>query len=104
MHCRGEIEVQFKDLEDDKRLNIFPIFACLIYSKRLSSSQLGILQEMASNDPGHNYTNRLLAKSPLIPKESLLLLYKQNVFALDSATNDRYRSLVKSRMEVSDGY
>ncbi|MEG3862644.1 hypothetical protein [Microcoleus sp. herbarium12] len=99
----GSRHISVLDVELNSELNIFPVFACLIHNPSINSAELERLREIASDDPGHYYTNRLLAKSQNA-SEYLLSRLKSNArFALDRRTDMRYRSLVANRLERQYG-
>lgn len=95
----GVRHISVLDVEKNSELNVFPVFACLIHNPSINSAELERLQEIASDDPGHYYTNRLLAKSQNASYHLLSSLKRNARFALDSRTDMRYKSLVAHRLE-----
>ena len=86
------------DLSNSRELNNFPVAAALILETCLTENEQLSLASLIENDIGHNYTRRLLAKSPFSTKELLIYLLGQK-FAIDGWTNLRYVELVKTRLK-----
>ncbi|PHX56877.1 hypothetical protein CP500_003120 [Tychonema bourrellyi FEM_GT703] len=99
----GSRNISVLDVEKNSELNVFPVFACLIHNPSINSAELERLREIASDDPGHYYTNRLLAKSQNASYHLLCSLKSNARFALDRRTDMRYKSLVANRLERQYG-
>jgi len=82
----------------EKESETFPVRACMIFNKQTSPATLREIAEICVNDPGHFYTNRLIAKSPSVDNATLRLLLEKSRFAIDSSTNNRYRKLVQDKL------
>ena len=91
-------ELAVSDLSNSRELNNFPVAAALILETCLTENEQLSLASLIENDIGHNYTRRLLAKSPFSTKELLIYLLGQK-FAIDGWTNLRYVELVKTRLK-----
>ena len=76
----------------------FPIISVAIHFKYFDKSQLLQLAVRFSKDPGHYYTNRLLAKSDSVDKSLLTFMLDNSTFAIDKWTNDRYKGQIRQRI------
>ncbi len=93
----GEPE-SIKSLLADNQSAMFPVMACILFDQRLSASLLMEIAGRCSGDPGHYYTNRLIAKSPIADNAILRFLLNKSRFSIDYSTNERYRALINERL------
>ena len=94
--CVGPLET----LLDNPQWDTFPIAVCILAEKTTTATTIRRMAERYHADPGQQYTNRLIAKSPLTNKDTLVFMRDNAKFAFDAWTQSRYTRLIEERLHA----
>lgn len=98
----NKANIDFSAIFNQDKFNSFPVYAAMILKNKIDPGLLFKIAKKITNDPGHFYTNRLIAKSSIANKQTLKYVLQNSKFAIDDWTNERYKNVIAEKLNKKD--